>query len=60
MPGAMIISVSELVKKDHDNIPWLNLTFDAQRSTNIRTRLEPFLFQARKYREKGAKAGEDR
>ena len=52
MPGAMIISVSELVKKDHDNIPWLNLTFDAQRSTNIRTRLEPFLFQARKFKKR--------
>lgn len=52
MPGAMIISVSNLVKKDHQNIPWLNLTFDAQQSTNIRTRLEPFIFQARKYREK--------
>lgn len=52
MPGAMIISVSELVKRDHGNIPWLNLTFDAQRSTNIRTRLEPFIYQARKYREK--------
>ncbi|MFW6421979.1 MAG: hypothetical protein ACOCZX_04035 [Candidatus Bipolaricaulota bacterium] len=51
MPGAMIISVSELVKRDNQDIPWLNLTFDAQQSTNIRTRLEPFLYQARKYRE---------
>ncbi len=54
MPGAMIISVSDLVKKDHDNIPWLNLTFDAQRSTNIKTRLEPFIYQAKKYREKSS------
>lgn len=51
MPGSMIISVSNLVKKDHQNIPWLNLTFDAQQSTNIRTRLEPFIFQARKFKD---------
>lgn len=57
MPGAMIIAVSDLVKKDNENIPWLNLTFDAQRSTNIRTRLEPFIFQARKYREKRQSRG---
>ncbi len=51
MPGSLIISVSNLVKKDHENIPWLNLTFDAQQSTNIRTRLEPFIYQARKFKE---------
>lgn len=51
MPGSLIISVSNLVKKDHQNIPWLNLTFDAQQSTNIRTRLEPFIFQARKFKD---------
>lgn len=54
MPGSLIISVSNLVKKDHQNIPWLNLTFDAQQSTNIRTRLEPFIYQARKFKENRA------
>jgi len=49
MPGAMIISVSNLVREDYEEIPWLNLTFDAQQSTNIRTRLEAFIFQARRY-----------
>lgn len=57
MPGSLIISVSDLVKKDHQNIPWLNLTFDAQQSTNIKTRLEPFIFQARKYRERRTSRG---
>ena len=49
MPGTMVSSVSTLIRKDHGNIPWLNLTFDGQKQTNLKTRLEAFLFQARRF-----------
>lgn len=49
MPGTMVSAVSTLVRKDHGNIPWLNLTFDGQKQTNLKTRLEAFLFQARRF-----------
>ena len=49
MPGTMVSSVSALVRRDHGNVPWLNLTFDGQRQTNLKTRLEAFLFQARRF-----------
>jgi predicted nucleotide-binding protein (sugar kinase/HSP70/actin superfamily) len=51
MPGAMVIAVSGLVKKDHGNIPWLNLTFDGQFQTNLKTRLEALIFQAKRFSE---------
>lgn len=44
MPGTMVGAVSNRVKHDFD-IPWLNLTFDGQEQTNMRTRLEAFLHQ---------------
>lgn len=49
MPGTMVSAVSSLVRKDHENIPWLNLTFDGQKQTNLKTRLEAFIFQARQF-----------
>lgn len=53
MPGTMVSTVSSLVKRDHE-IPWLNLTFDGQEQTHLRTRLEAFLHQARFHRDKGS------
>lgn len=34
------------VRTDLDQIPWLDIIFDAQGGTNVRTRLEAFMFQA--------------
>lgn len=51
MPGTMVSAVSGLVRKDHGNIPWLNLTFDGQKQTNLKTRLEAFMFQAKRFKE---------
>ncbi len=59
MPGTMVSAVSSLVRKDHGNIPWLNLTFDGQKQTNLKTRLEAFLFQARRFAA-GARRGKTR
>ncbi len=46
MPGTMVSAVSPQVKHDHQ-IPWINLTFDGQEQTHLRTRLEAFMHQAR-------------
>lgn len=51
MPGAMVSAVSTLVKRDY-HLPWLNLTFDGQEQTNLRTRLEAFLHQAQAHKER--------
>jgi predicted nucleotide-binding protein (sugar kinase/HSP70/actin superfamily) len=50
MPGIMVRSVSNLIRSDHQNLPWLNLTFDGQKHTNLMTRLEAFIFQANKFK----------
>jgi len=51
MPGAVVNAVSSLVKDDY-NLPWLNLTFDGQEQTNLRTRLEAFLHQTEAHKKK--------
>ncbi len=50
MPGIMVRAASNLIRKDHGNLPWLNLTFDGQKNTNLMTRLEAFIFQAKKFK----------
>lgn len=37
------------VRTDLGQIPWLDIIFDAQGGTNVRTRLEAFLFQATQF-----------
>jgi predicted CoA-substrate-specific enzyme activase len=49
MPGTLIASVSELFRKDHDNIPWENIAYDGQEDTNLETRLQAFMHQAHEY-----------
>jgi len=55
MPGTMVAAVSRRVKRDW-GIPWLNLTFDGQEQTHLRTRLEAFLHQAQLHRQAREKA----
>jgi predicted nucleotide-binding protein (sugar kinase/HSP70/actin superfamily) len=47
MPGIVSAAIAPRVRADLNSIPWLDLTFDLQRSTNIQTRLEAFMSQAR-------------
>ena len=49
MPGTMVAAVSARTKRDHQ-IPWINLTFDGQEQTHLRTRLEAFLHQTELHR----------
>ena len=49
MPGTLITSVSGAFRKDHDNIPWVNIAYDGQDDIGIETRLQAFMHQAREF-----------
>lgn len=55
MPGTLVASVSDSLRKDNNNIPFINIAFDGQDSVSIETRLQAFVFQVKEY-----KAGRDR
>jgi predicted CoA-substrate-specific enzyme activase len=52
MPGTLVSALSNSFRKDHDNIPWVNIAYDGQQDTNIDTRLQAFMHQVREYAEK--------
>ena len=37
------------IREDLNNIPWLDISFDLQKSTNVQTRLEAFMYQAQHF-----------
>lgn len=45
MPSIITAAMAPSIRADLDNIPWLDVIFDAQEGTNINTRLEAFLYQ---------------
>lgn len=49
MPGTVISSVSEIFRKDHNQIPWVNIAYDGQEDTALESRLQAFMYQARAY-----------
>ena len=49
MPGTLIASVSQLFRKDHNNIPWENIAYDGQEDSGLETRLQAFMHQAHEY-----------
>lgn len=49
MPGIVISSLSTHIRRDFGLLPWLDINFDGQRITNIRTRLEAFVHQVAQY-----------
>ncbi|NBC29060.1 MAG: CoA activase, partial [Spirochaetes bacterium] len=49
MPGTLISSVSPTFRKDHENIPWVNIAYDGQDDNGIQTRLQAFMHQVREY-----------
>jgi predicted nucleotide-binding protein (sugar kinase/HSP70/actin superfamily) len=50
MPGIIVAGMAPRLRRDLDHVPWLDLPYDAQKETNIRTRLEAFIHQAEQYR----------
>ena len=49
MPGIITAGMASRLRADLDNIPWLDIIYDAQGETNINTRLEAFMYQAKQY-----------
>jgi predicted nucleotide-binding protein (sugar kinase/HSP70/actin superfamily) len=56
MPGTLVASVSDSFRKDHNNIPFLNIPYDGQDNVSLDTRLQAFVFQVKEY----ARATEDK
>ena len=54
LPGTIIASLSDTFRRDHDNMPWIDIAFDGQSDSGIETRLEAFVHQAKAY---GRKTG---
>lgn len=49
MPGTLISSVSDVFRREHQGLPWVNIAFDGQQDTGIETRLQAFMHQAREF-----------
>lgn len=46
MPGNVVVCLGPRLRKELRGIPWLDVAFDGQQETNLRTRLEAFMHQA--------------
>jgi predicted nucleotide-binding protein (sugar kinase/HSP70/actin superfamily) len=49
MPGIISAGIGPRIRLDLNNIPWLDISYDMQKTTNIQTRLEAFMYQAAHY-----------
>lgn len=52
MPGAIVSTILKQFREQHDNIPFLGISYDGQEATNTRTRLEAFMYQVNHYKAK--------
>lgn len=52
MPGTLICSISDMFRKDHNNIPWVDFAYDGQDDAAIETRLQAFMYQVKEYQQK--------
>jgi hypothetical protein len=48
-----VASVSDTFRKDHNNIPFINIAYDGQDSVSLETRLQAFVFQVKEYTSTG-------
>lgn len=51
MPGIITAGIAPRLRADLGGIPWLDVIYDAQGGTNLNTRLEAFMYQARQFHE---------
>jgi predicted nucleotide-binding protein (sugar kinase/HSP70/actin superfamily) len=49
MPGIIVAGMAPRIRADLDHVPWLDIIYGPQGGTNIRTRLEAFMHQARQF-----------
>lgn len=45
MPGVIVTGITPRLRQELGGIPWLDITYDGQEKTNIKTRLEAFMHQ---------------
>jgi len=57
LPGTIIASISSAFRRDHGDLPWVDIAYDGQEDTGLETRLQAFVHQARQY---SRKMGHDR
>jgi predicted nucleotide-binding protein (sugar kinase/HSP70/actin superfamily) len=50
MPGLVVGGMASRIRRELEQIPWLDIPYDAQKETNIRTRLEAFMYQVHQFR----------
>ena len=55
MSGIISSGLAPNIRSKLDNIPWLDVTYDGQETTNINTRLEAFMVQASQYQRSNSK-----
>ena len=51
MPGTLVASVSDQLRKDKGNIPYVSIAYDGQEDSSIELRLQAFMHQANQYAE---------
>jgi predicted CoA-substrate-specific enzyme activase len=51
MPGTLVAAVSDQLRKDKGNIPYVSIAYDGQEDVSIEMRLQAFMHQATQYAE---------
>ncbi len=51
MPGTLVTSVSDQLRKDKGNIPYVSIAYDGQEDVSIDLRLQAFMHQASQFAE---------
>jgi predicted CoA-substrate-specific enzyme activase len=49
MPGTLVASISDTFRKEHNNLPFINIAYDGQDSVSLETRLQAFAYQVKEY-----------
>lgn len=49
MPGMIVTAMGPKLRERMNGLPWLDVAYDGQKSTNLNTRLEAFMHQARQF-----------
>ena len=55
MPGTISHAILKKVRRDFNNIPFLNMVYDGDEQATTQTRLEAFMYQAHEYMEQRRK-----
>ncbi|MBN2468525.1 MAG: CoA activase, partial [Deltaproteobacteria bacterium] len=55
MPGTIVNTLLKKFREMEGNIPVLNISYDGQKQTNTRTRLEAFVYQVCQFQKSGAR-----